>query len=29
MIAPKLRDALIPKALVTIGKETHHAILDL
>jgi hypothetical protein len=29
MIPPKLGDAWIPKALVTIGKETHHAILDL
>jgi hypothetical protein len=29
MIPPKLGDALIPKVLVTIGKETHHAILDL
>jgi hypothetical protein len=27
MIPPKLRDAWIPKVLVTIGKETHHAIL--
>jgi hypothetical protein len=29
MIPPKLGDAWIPKVLVTIGKETHHAILDL
>ena len=29
MIPPKLGDLWIPKALVTIGKETHHAILDL
>jgi hypothetical protein len=28
-IPPKLGDAWIPKVLVTIGKETHHAILDL
>jgi hypothetical protein len=28
MIPPKLGDAWIPKVLVTIGKETHHAILD-
>jgi hypothetical protein len=29
MIPPKLGDAWIPKLLVTIVKETHHAILDL
>jgi hypothetical protein len=29
MIPPKLGDAWIPKVLVTIGKETLHAILDL
>ena len=29
MIPPKLGDVWIPKVLVTIGKETHHAILDL
>jgi hypothetical protein len=29
MITSKLGDAWIPKVLVTIGKETHHAILDL
>ena len=29
MIPPKLGDAWIPKIQVTIGKETHHAILDL
>jgi hypothetical protein len=29
MIPPKLGDAWIPKVLVTIGKETDHAILDL
>jgi hypothetical protein len=29
MIPPKLGDAWIPKVLVTIGKEAHHAILDL
>jgi hypothetical protein len=29
MIPPKPGDAWIPKVLVTIGKETHHAILDL
>jgi hypothetical protein len=28
MIPPKLGDAWIPKVLVSIGKETHHAILD-
>jgi hypothetical protein len=28
MIPPKLGDAWIPKVLVTIGKETHHAMLD-
>ena len=29
MIPPKVGDIWIPKVLVTIGKETHHAILDL
>jgi hypothetical protein len=29
MIPPNLGDAWIPKVLVTIGKETHHAMLDL
>ena len=29
MIPPKLGDILIAKVLVIIGKETHHAILDL
>jgi hypothetical protein len=29
MVPPKLGDAWIPKVLVTIGKETHHAMLDL
>jgi hypothetical protein len=29
MIPPKLGDAWIPKVVVTIRKETHHAILDL
>ena len=29
MIPPKLGDIWIPKVLVTIGKVTHHAILDL
>jgi hypothetical protein len=29
MIPPKLGDAWIPKVLFTIGKETHHAMLDL
>jgi hypothetical protein len=29
MIPPKLGDAWIPKILVSIDKETHHAILDL
>jgi hypothetical protein len=29
MIPPNLGDIWIPKVLVTIGKETHHAILDL
>ena len=28
-MAPKLGDIWVPKVLVTIGKETHHAILDL
>jgi hypothetical protein len=29
MIPPKLGDAWIPKILIVIDKETHHAILDL
>ena len=29
MIPPKLGDVWIPKVLVTIGKDTHHAIVDL
>jgi hypothetical protein len=29
MIPQKLGDAWMPKVLVSIGKETHHAILDL
>jgi hypothetical protein len=29
MIPPKLGYAWLPKILITIGKETHHAILDL
>jgi hypothetical protein len=29
MIPPKLGDVWIPKILIAIGKETHHAILDL
>jgi hypothetical protein len=29
MIPPKLGDVWIPKILITIGKESHHAILDL
>jgi hypothetical protein len=29
MIPPKLGDVWMPKILVTIGKESHHAILDL
>lgn len=29
MIPPKLGDAWIPKVLVSIGKEIHHAMLDL
>jgi hypothetical protein len=29
MIPPKLGDAWISKVLASIGKETHHAILDL
>jgi hypothetical protein len=28
-IPPNLGDAWIPKVLITIGRETHHAILDL
>ena len=29
MIPPKLGDAWLPKILITTGKETHRAILDL
>jgi hypothetical protein len=29
MISPKLGDAWLHKILITIGKHTHHAILDL
>ena len=29
MIPPKLGDAWLPKILINIVKETHHAILDL
>jgi hypothetical protein len=29
MIPPKLGDVWIPKILIAIGKESHHAILDL
>jgi hypothetical protein len=29
MLPPKLGDVWIPKVLVTIGKDTHHAIVDL
>jgi len=29
MIPPNLGDAWLPKILITIGKETHHAMLDL
>ena len=29
MRPPKIGDAWLPKILITIGKETHHAILDL
>ena len=29
MIPPKIGDIWIPKVLVTIRKETHHAIVDL
>ena len=29
MIPPKLGDAWVPKVLVSIGKEIHHAVLDL
>jgi hypothetical protein len=29
MIPPKLRDAWLPKILISIDNETHHAILDL
>jgi hypothetical protein len=29
MIPPKLGDVWIPKILIIVGKESHHAILDL
>jgi hypothetical protein len=29
MIPPKLRDVWIPKILIAVEKESHHAILDL
>jgi hypothetical protein len=29
MISPKLGDVWIPKILIAVGKESHHAILDL
>jgi hypothetical protein len=29
MIPPKLGDVWIPKILIVVGKESHHAILDL
>jgi hypothetical protein len=29
MIPPKLWNAWLPKILINIGKQTHHAILDL
>jgi hypothetical protein len=29
MIPPKLGDVWIPKILIAVGKESHHAILDL
>jgi hypothetical protein len=29
MIPPKLGDVWIPKILIDVGKESHHAILDL
>jgi hypothetical protein len=29
MIPPKLGDVCIPKILIAVGKESHHAILDL
>jgi hypothetical protein len=29
MIPPKRGDVWIPKILITVGKESHHAILDL
>jgi hypothetical protein len=28
-IQPKLGDVWIPKILISVGKESHHAILDL
>jgi hypothetical protein len=29
MILPNIGDAWLPRILITIGKQTHHAILDL
>jgi hypothetical protein len=29
MIPPKLGNVWIPKILIAVGKESHHAILDL
>jgi hypothetical protein len=29
MIPPKLGDVWIPKIYILVGKESHHAILDL
>jgi hypothetical protein len=29
MIPPKLGDVWIPKVLIVVGKESHHAILEL
>jgi hypothetical protein len=29
MIPPKLGDVWVPKILIAVGKESHHAILDL
>jgi hypothetical protein len=29
MIPPKLGDVWIPKIIIVVGKESHHAILDL
>jgi hypothetical protein len=29
MIPPKLGDVWIPKILIVVGKESHHAISDL